>query len=58
MPGRLGGRDLVGERAVEIVLRDARMAVRIAGDADLLDAVPLQQAAVDHLEGAAESPAG
>src|SRR5262245_10326269 len=51
--GRLGGCDLVHERAVEILLRDARMAFRIARDADLIDAAPLQETAVDHFERAA-----
>ena len=51
---RFRGRGLVGQRHVKVVLRDARMAVRIAGDADVANAVPLQDAAVDHLDGAAE----
>src|SRR5262245_53037657 len=54
----LGGADLVGKRAVEILLRDAGMTVGIAGDADLSDAVPLQRAAVDHLDRAAELTGG
>jgi hypothetical protein len=39
-PGRFRGGDLVGERAVEFVVADARMALRIAGDADTADAAP------------------
>ena len=42
--GRLRGRDLVRERAVEFFVADARMALRITGDADGADAAPAQQA--------------
>ena len=41
-PGRFRGGDLVGERAVELVVADARMALRIAGDANAADAAPAQ----------------
>src|SRR5262249_30273255 len=51
--GRLGGRDLVHERAIEVLLWDPRMTFRIARDADLVDAAPLQETAVDHFERAA-----
>jgi hypothetical protein len=44
----------VSERAIEILLQEARMSVGIAGNRDLADAVTLQRAAVDHLDGAAE----
>src|ERR671930_655932 len=51
--GRFGGGDLVHQRAIEVLLRDPRMTFRIPGDADLADATPLQEAAVDHLQRAA-----
>src|SRR5256885_5585516 len=57
-PGGLGRADLVCQRTIEILLRYARMAVGIAGDADLADAMTLQRAAVDHLERAAEVAGG
>jgi len=53
-PGALGRADLVSERAIEILLQEARMSVGIAGNSDLADAVTLQRAAVDHLKCAAE----
>src|SRR5262249_56293086 len=56
--GRLRRLDLVRERAVEVLLRYARMAVGIAGDGDARDAVTLQRAAVDHLDRAAEVAGG
>ena len=54
---RLRGRDLVRERAVEFFVADARMALRITGDADGADAAPAQQARVDGVDGAAERSA-
>jgi hypothetical protein len=57
-PGGLGRADLVCQRTIEILLQYARMAVGIAGDADLADAMTLQRAAVDHLERAAEIACG
>jgi hypothetical protein len=56
-PGRLGGRDLFGKRAVEFVRADARMAIGIAGNADRANAAPAQHAAVDGVESAAERSA-
>src|SRR5262249_7799884 len=56
--GRFRRLDLVSERAVEVLLGYARMAVGIAGDGDARDAVTLQRAAVDHLDGAAEVAGG
>jgi len=43
--GGLRGLDLVGERAIEVLLRYARMAIGIGGDGDPRDAVTLQRAA-------------
>ena len=56
--GGLRGLDLVGERTVEVLLRYARVAIGIGGDADPGDAVTLQRAAVDHLDRAAEVAGG
>ena len=56
--GRFRRLDLVRERTVEVLLRYARMAVGIGGDGDPRDAVTLQRAAVDHLDGAAEVAGG
>ena len=53
MDGKAGLRrsfELRRERAVEVLDGGPRMAVGIAGDADLDDAVGLQQAALDHLD--------
>src|SRR5262245_61162599 len=55
-PGLLGRVDLGGKRAVERIGGDARMTVGIAGDADLRDAVALQQSALDQFDRAAERP--
>ena len=43
-PGLRRGLELAGEQPVELVVRDARMAIRIARDADRRDAVPRDQA--------------
>src|SRR5262249_11469467 len=56
--GGLRRLDLVRERAVEVLLGYARMAVRIGGDGDTGDAVTPQRAAVDHLDRAAEVAGG
>src|SRR5207244_1718750 len=52
--GRFGGRELVGQGAVELLLRQPQMALRIAGDADLHDAAALEKAPVNELDGAAQ----
>src|SRR5262249_45612363 len=49
-PGRGRRLDLGGKQAVDLGRGDARMALRIAGDADLADAAALRQPALDHLD--------
>ena len=55
--GRFGGCDLFRERALQLVVADARMAFGIAGNADGADAAPAEHAEVDRIEGAAKRPA-
>ena len=55
-PGLLRRLDLGRQRVLEHLRRNARMAFRIAGNADLVDAVALQQPAFDHIERAGERP--
>ena len=55
-PDRFGGGDLFRERAKRFVVADARMAFRVAGDADGVDAAPTEHAGVDGILGAPERP--
>ena len=50
--GRLRGRDFRRQRAIELLIADARMAAGITGDADAADAAAAQRAAVDGVNGA------
>ena len=54
--GRLGGDDLVLERAIKFVGADARVAVGIAGDADAANAASLQKPTLNDVERAPERP--
>ena len=56
-PRGLCGGDLCGQRALEFVLADPRMALRVAGDSDGADAAPPKKTAVDNIKRAPQRAA-